>query len=151
MVANRRGIMVPSAAAAAPAADQRFELAKVSAAQRAAGNIAVLDSIKAAAPAPGVVRGDVGTVAKRIDARTFALRDGIWTDIRYRVGMETIVIKPFSKAYFDLLSQLPELRSTFALGDRVIVVGKSLAISLDEGKGASELTTSMRATIARAW
>jgi len=123
----------------------------VSAAQRAAGNIAVLDSIKAAAPAPGVVRGDVGTVAKRIDARTFALRDGIWTDIRYRVGMETIVIKPFSKAYFDLLSQLPELRSTFALGDRVIVVGKSLAISLDEGKGASELTTSMRATIARAW
>jgi hypothetical protein len=65
--------------------------------------------------------------------------------------METIIIKPYSKAYFDLLTLLPELRSTFALGDRVIVVGKSVAITLDEAKGASEITTGMRATIARAW
>jgi Ca-activated chloride channel family protein len=150
MVANRRGLMVPATAAPAmaPAADQRFELAKTSAAQRAAANIAVVDSIKAAAPASS---GDVGAGMRRIDARTFTLRDGVWTDIRFRAGVETIIIKPYSKAYFDLLSQLPELRSVFALGDRVIAVGKSIAISLDESKGASELTAGMRATIARAW
>jgi len=79
------------------------------------------------------------------------LRDSVWTDVRFRAGMETIIIKPYSKGYFDLLTQLPELRSIFALGDRVIVVGKSVAISLDETKGASEISASMRATIARAW
>jgi Ca-activated chloride channel family protein len=154
LVANRRGILTPTNAggAAPPAADQRFEMAKAAAAQRAVGNIASLDSIKAAAPvAGGMARGDVGASPKRIDARTFTLRDSVWTDVRFRAGMETIIIKPYSKAYFDLLTQLPELRSVFALGDRVIVVGKSVAISLDAAKGAGEISASMRATIARAW
>ena len=88
---------------------------------------------------------DAAVNTRRVDARTFTLRDGVWTDVRFRTGMETIIIKPYSKAYFDLLTQLPELRSTFALGDRVIVVGKSVAISLDDAKGASEITATMRA------
>jgi len=154
LVANRRGILTPTMAppAAAPAADQRFEMAKAAAAQRAVGNIASLDSIKAAAPASGgAARGDVGANTRRIDARTFALRDSVWTDVRFRAGMETIIIKPYSKAYFDLVGQLPELRSAFALGDRVIIVGKSLAISLDDSKGAAELTDTIRKSIARGW
>ena len=152
LAVNRRGTMVPAMGtpAAAPVADQRFELAKASAAQRSASNIAVLDSLKAAAPAADATRGASGATRK-IDARTFALRDGVWTDLRFRAGMETIIIKPYSKAYFDLLTQLPELRSTFTLGDRVIVVGKSLAISLDDAKGAAELSDAMRKSIARGW
>ncbi|HEY6829718.1 MAG TPA: VIT domain-containing protein [Gemmatimonadaceae bacterium] len=152
LAVNRRGTMVPAMGtpAVAPVADQRFELAKASAAQRSASNIAVLDSLKAAAPAADATRGASGATRK-IDARTFALRDGVWTDLRFRAGMETIIIKPYSKAYFDLLTQLPELRSTFTLGDRVIVVGKSLAISLDDAKGAAELSDAMRKSIARGW
>jgi len=152
LAVNRRGVMAPAmgAPAAMPLADQRFELAKASAAQRSASNIAVLDSLKAAAPAADASRGTSGAT-RRIDARTFALRDGVWTDLRFRAGMETIIIKPYSKAYFDLLTQLPELRSTFTLGDRVIVVGKSVAISLDDAKGAAELSDAMRTSIARGW
>ena len=152
LAVNRRGVMVPAmgAPAAMPAADQRFELAKAAAAQRSMSNIAVLDSLKAAAPAADAGRSASSTTRK-IDARTFALRDGVWTDLRFRAGMETIIIKPYSKAYFDLLTQLPELRSTFTLGDRVIVVGKSLAISLDDAKGAAELSDLMRKSIARGW
>lgn len=155
LVANRRGILSPAPASGAPqmapVAEQRFELAKASSAQRAAGNVAMLDSLRAAAPASADARLDAAVNTRRVDARTFILRDGVWTDARFRTGMETIIIKPYSKAYFDLLTLLPELRSTFALGDRVIVVGKSVAITLDEAKGASEITTGMRATIARAW
>ena len=156
LVANRRGIIGPASGAPqmAPVAEQRFELAKASAAQRAVGNVAALDSMRAAAPASADARRDARDAAvntRKIDARTFTLRDGVWTDARFRTSMETIIIKPYSKAYFDLLTQLPELRSTFALGDRVIVVGKSVAISLDDAKGASEITATMRATIARAW
>jgi len=155
LVANRRGIIGAAPASGAPqmapVAEQRFELAKASAAQRAAGNVAILDSIRAAAPVSADARRDAAANTRKVDARTFTLRDGVWTDARFRTGMETIIIKPYSKAYFDLLTLLPELRSTFALGDRVIVVGKSVAISLDETKGASEITTCMRSAIARAW
>ena len=146
---NVRGVVLP-AAAAAPAADQRFELAKTAAAQRAAGSVAVLDSI-AARPAGEFARRDGAATTRRIDARTFELRDGVWTDARFRAGMETIIIKPYSKAYFDLLNQLPELRATFALGNRVIVVGKSLAIGLDDAKGAEDLSDAMRKSVARGW
>jgi len=152
LAVNRRGVMAPamSAPAAMRVADQKFELAKTSAAQRAASNIAVLDSLKASAAASDMTRGTSATT-RRIDARTFALRDGVWTDLRFRAGMETIIIKPYSKAYFDLLTQLPELRPSFALGNRVIVVGKSLAISLDDAKGVAELSDATRKTIARGW
>jgi len=150
MVANRRGVMAPASVAGAMprVAEQRFEMAKAASAQRAVASVAVVDSMAAA---PGVdMRRDAATL-RRIDARTFTLRDGVWTDARFRTGMETIIIKPYSKAYFDLVSQFPELRSVFALGNRVIVVGKSVAISLDESKGASELTAALQSSIARGW
>jgi len=153
MVANRRGVMAPASAAGAmaPVAEQRFEMAKAASAQRAVASVAVVDSMKAAATPPSAdMRRDAATL-RRIDARTFTLRDGVWTDARFRTGMETIIIKPYSKAYFDLVSQFPELRSVFALGNRVIVVGKSIAISLDESKGASELTAALQSSIARGW
>ena len=157
VMANRRGVVIPAmgartagAPAAMPVAEQRFEQAKASAAQRAASNVAVLDSITAVTPRSDMSR-DAAAATRKIDARTFVLRDGVWTDVRFRAGMETIIIKPYSKAYFDLLSQLPELRSVFTLGDRVIVVGKSIAISLEDSKGAAELSDAMRKSIARGW
>ena len=59
-------------------------------------------------------------------------------------------IKPFSKAYFDLLAQLPELRGASALGDRVIVVGRDRAISFADD-GVSELSPATIATLVKAW
>ena len=82
-----------------------------------------------------------------IDGRTFVLRDGAWTDIRFKPEMKKTVIKPFSKAYFDVIAQLPELRAVFALGQRVIVVGKASAIELNDN-GVSELDA---VALARAW
>ena len=151
IVANRRGLLSPVSAPASMAAEQRFESAKAAAAQRAVSSVAMLDSIKVSVPAAADARRDGATTTRKIDARTFVLQSGVWTDVRFRPGMETIIIKPYSKAYFDLLSQLPELRSTFALGDRVIVVGKSVAIRLDDSKGTAELSDAMRKSIARGW
>ncbi len=149
--ANRRGLMAPAmnAPAAMPLAEQRFELAKASAAQRAASSVAVLDSMTGSTPRD-MSRNAAGTTRK-IDGRTFTLRDGVWTDIRFRGGMETIIIKAYSKAYFDLLTQLPELRSIFTLGDRVIAAGKSIAISVDDSKGVADLSDAVRKSITRGW
>jgi hypothetical protein len=64
--------------------------------------------------------------------------------------METTTIKPFSKAYFDLVAALPELREVFALGPRVIVVGRTRAIVLAE-HGLTETSPNVLASIARDW
>jgi len=39
-------------------------------------------------------------------------------------------VKPFSDAYFKLLEVQPDLRDVFAIGERAIVAGRSMAIEL---------------------
>jgi Ca-activated chloride channel family protein len=119
--------------------EQRFEQAKAASAQQATISVAQLDS---SVP--------VSTTMKRVDARTFTLSNGVWTDVRYKSGAKTVSVKAYSKAYFDLIEQLPELRAVFALGDRVIVVGRDAAITVSDS-GAGELSAAELARIVRGW
>ncbi len=149
MGAGGRGGVGPAVAASMPASPQiaRFEIAKQASAQRDAGSIAALDSMSKVAnraPAPGRPSTRV------VDGHTFELRDSVWTDARLTAATQVTRIKPFSKAYFDLLDRLPELRAPFGLGDRVTVVGKLRAISLADD-GASDLSSAALAALATAW
>jgi len=132
--------------AAAGARDQKFEAAKAASAQRSANSVAMLDSIRATSELRK--EGDVST--RRIDGRTFALKSGVWTDARYRAGMTTIKIKPFSTVYFDLMKELPDLRAVFAIGDRLIVVGRDRAIELSDD-GVETMTAQTLSALTKAW
>lgn len=55
--------------------------------------------------------------------KTFILLDEVWTDTTFEPdNMETEKVEFLSDAYFDLLSEIPELAEYFAIGERVIVV-----------------------------
>ncbi|MEP6492028.1 MAG: VIT domain-containing protein [bacterium] len=167
-VANRRQAMIgpmPAAAGGQPqltgvvatAADSRtarFESAKTASAQRSANSVAMLDSMFAAAsPAPTSRVGsthDASASTRTLNGRTFILRDSVWTDARYSASMPTTKIKPFSKAYFDIVDQVPELRAAFALGGRVTVVGRDRAIALTND-GVSDMTPAALAAFVKAW
>ena len=151
--AGRNAMPVLAAiATGAPAAEMRFESAKAASAQRAARSLATLDSLAYAkrerAPAPSKDNKAMST--QTVNGHSFVLRDGVWTDERFTSSMQTTKIKPFSKAYFDLVVALPELRASLALGDRVIVVGRDRAISMSDD-GVSELSPALLAAIVRAW
>ena len=135
----------PSPASFAPIA--RFEQAKAASAQRGAVSLAVLDSLSVESD-----RGSNSAAAstKRVAGRTFNLRDKRWTDVRYHAGMTTTTIAPYSKAYFDVMDQLPELRAVFALGGEIVVVGHDRAIVVADG-GVEELTATAVSALARAW
>ena len=137
----------PASAVAGGTADQRFESAKAASAQRSMTNLVAVDSLARAVAAPANTER-IST--RRIEGRTFELRDSVWTDMRYRPTMPTTMIKPFSQAYFDLVARLPELRAASALGTRVVVVGRDRAISLSE-KGAAQLSAAELTTIAGSW
>ena len=131
-----------AAAPQAASADARFEQAKAASAQRMTRTIAVADSMMSA--------GERNDGTRRIDGRTFVLRDGVWTDARFKPDMKKTMIKPFSKAYFDVIDQLPELRAAFALGEKVVVVGKTRAIELSDS-GVSEMSASALAALVANW
>lgn len=134
----------PSALSDAAQRSLRFESAKAASAQRTANSVAALDSMSAAGTATTAASTRV------VNGHTFVLRDGVWTDARYVPTMPTTKIRPFSKAYFDIVAQLPELRAAFALGDRVIVVGRDRAISSGDD-GVAELSGSTLAALVKAW
>lgn len=82
-------------------------------------------------------------------ARTFYDKDGLWVDSEYEGTVETLKVKRYSAAYFQLLKNTPELGKYFAIGDDVIFMirGKAVEIS-DEGK--SELSAAeLRSLIGR--
>jgi len=124
--------------------DRQFEGAKVASEQRAAKSLAAVDLAASAPPISNAA------ALRKEQGRTFVLRDGIWTDVRYQSSMKTVSVKPYSKAYFDLLSQLPELRGVFAIGDKLIAVGKSTAISVSDA-GVNELSAAELSRVARDW
>jgi Ca-activated chloride channel family protein len=107
---------------------QAFESARESAKLRAATNLA--DAEMNAAPGQNV---------RRVGARTFALRGDTWIDMARRDSMETVKVRAFSDAYFKLVDAIPELRDVLAIGDKVIVAGKNIAIEIgDEGIATME-------------
>jgi len=76
----------------------------------------------------GAVDGDFGGYVQQnpiqtVGGKTFLLLDGVWTDTEYQPDtMTTQKVDFLSDAYFDLLTQRPELGEYLALGERVIVV-----------------------------
>ncbi len=125
-----------------------FETAKAASLQRSVYTIAAVDSLARAAG--GRDEKDASNASRRIDGRTFNLSDGVWTDARYHADVHVTTIKPYSRAYFDLVKRLPELKPVFAIGDRVVVVGKTEAIRVDES-GVSELKAGDLAALVRKW
>ena len=114
------GVGTSRVAAPAPAAVQ-FEAAKTASEQRAA------TSVMAADAAAGI-RDDASV--RRAGNVTFVLRDGVWTDVRYKGTGTVLRVKPYSEAYFKLLDIDPDLREAFSIGERAIVAGKNMAIEL---------------------
>ena len=115
------GVVTTGAATAAAPAAVQFEAAKSAAAQRSATNMSMADSAAGVAADANVQRA--GNV-------TFVLRDGVWTDVRYKNSGPVLRVKPFSDAYFKLLELQPDLRDAFSIGERAIVAGRSMAIEL---------------------
>ena len=128
-------------AAPAAAPSVQFEAAKAASAQRAATSLAVADS------AAGVVSD---ARIKRAGNHTFVLRDGIWTDTQYKGSGTVLRVKPFSDAYFKVIELQPDLRDAFAVGDRVIVAGRSVAIELSPN-GQEQLSDRDQALLRDRW
>jgi Ca-activated chloride channel family protein len=128
-----RGTMPP--ATAPTANEQRFEAARSAAVQRDAKSMAELES-------------DVGVGTRTVGTRLFRLEGGVWKDAALTAAHRTVRVKPFSALYFDLMKRVEQLGPVFALGERVIVAGKGVAIELApdglERLGEQELNTLVR-------
>ncbi|HXD22862.1 MAG TPA: VIT domain-containing protein [Gemmatimonadaceae bacterium] len=132
--------MQPGAGAAnAPAL--QFEAAKAASEQRAATSLGALDK--------DVLR-DAGQSVRLAGNRTFTLQDSVWTEARPLDGRPVVKVKAFSPAYFALVQNVPELAPLFAVGERVRVLGRHVAIEMAPD-GLSELDAAALAAVVKNW
>jgi Ca-activated chloride channel family protein len=70
------------------------------------------------------VTGSAGATIQRVGARTFYLRDGVWTDseITAETRLPETVVTFGSDEYFALIRRIPALGQYLALGEQVAVV-----------------------------
>ena len=127
-----------AAPSAAPAI--QFEAARAAAEQRSAKSVAAADAAAGVAATADM---------RRVGTRVFH-RDGErWVDARMKSELRVYQVKAYSAAYFSLLDRLPELREAFAIGDRVLVAGRTVAIEVVED--GAELSASDVESIVRNW
>jgi Ca-activated chloride channel family protein len=130
---------------AAPRArkEQEFAAAKQAASQRDAKSLADVD-------ASAQVVGELQKNMRQVEQRTFQLVNGVWIDARQTPTMRTVQVKPFSPLYFELVQQLSGLGPVLALGERVIVAGRAVAIEFTP-TGQERLSESDIRSLVAAW
>ena len=140
---------------------QAFAQAKAAAGQRASVTLSAADSVSRVAAGvlgPGVASdaGAAGGVAngdvRHAGDRTFVWRDSVWTDTRYTAaaGLRILRVQAYSDAYFALAQLVPDLHAAFAIGDRVLVVGRSIVIAVTPA-GATRLSGPDIAAVRAGW
>jgi Ca-activated chloride channel homolog len=135
------------APASAPAPrDAQFDAARLASAQRSVSTMAKMDSMSVADS-----RRSTDANEQKVGGRTFRLDSGVWTDVRPAGTTRAVTIKAYSKAYFDLLKQLPELSSIMGLGEQITVVGRGVVISIRTASGTETLSGAELDRITREW
>lgn len=125
----------PPPVAASPAArrDAQFKAAKASQEQRAAVSLQSADAVEREEAAAA------GVQMRRAGTRMFQQVDGVWNDVRVTPDMKRVKVKAYSAAYFALAEQLTGLREALALGEKVVVAGRAVAIEVAD-TGAETLS-----------
>lgn len=129
----------PPPAAPVPTNEARFEQSRQAAAQRDAKSVAALDSMSAAV-----------SNTRQVGTRQFAQAGKVWTDQRYVPTQRLVQVKTFSPLYFELITQLPDLKEALALGDEVLVAGRNVAIQVGTS-GLERMTPRQLQDLVRAW
>lgn len=142
---NTSGTSAPPSTVAPQAAarEMAFESARKAVVMRGTTSLGAADAFAEREEAGG------GKV-RRAGDRVFALRDSVWTDLRASDSLPRIAVQPYSAAYFELLRLVPELGAPFALGDRVLVKGRRVAIEIS-ATGMATLSDEDRARVTSDW
>ncbi|MGQ0642723.1 MAG: VWA domain-containing protein [Gemmatimonadaceae bacterium] len=141
--ARSQPVVTTGAAVAMNRKEQEFNAAKQAAGQRDAKS---LDDVDASAQ----LGREQQQSMRQVEQRTFQLVNGVWTDVRQTPAMRTVQVKPFSPLYFDLVKQLNGLGLVLALGERVIVAGRAVAIEFI-ATGQERMSESDVRSLVAAW
>ena len=117
---------------AAQTGGQAFERARSSSKLADSKSLAAADAAaddRLASLAPGT--GSALTT-RRAGGRLFVLRGQVWTDVGHADRITITEVEAYSRAYFELVRQLPELAPCLTVGNQILIAGKRESIRLTD-------------------
>jgi Ca-activated chloride channel homolog len=109
---------------AAQTGPQAFERARASAKLADSKTLAAADEV-ASSRLETLTVGAAGASATRlVGGRLFVGRDQVWTDVGHADRITVTAVVAYSKAYFELVRQLPELAPYLSVGNEVVIAGR---------------------------
>ena len=115
---------------AAQAGTGAFERARASSKFSDSKTLAAADS--AAADRLESLSREIGAKAetRRIAGRLFVQRGQVWTDVAHTGRITVTDVAAYSRAYFDLVRQLPEVAPYLTVGNEILIAGRRASVRI---------------------
>ncbi|HEX5963262.1 MAG TPA: VIT domain-containing protein [Gemmatimonadales bacterium] len=105
-----------------------FERSRASAKLSEVKTLAAADAAAAYDTSSVVPAGESPASSRRVGGRLFVQRGRVWTDVGHADRISITEIAAYSRAYFDLVRQLPEVAQYLAVGGEVLIAGRRESI-----------------------
>jgi Ca-activated chloride channel family protein len=113
---------------AAQTGAQAFDRARASSKLADSKTLAATEEV-ASSRLESLARGGSAAPATRLVAgRLFIRRDQVWTDVAHADRITVTAVVAYSKAYFELVRQLPEVAPYLSVGDEVLIAGRRASV-----------------------
>lgn len=105
-----------------------FDRARASSKFSESKSLADADSMASARLATLSPSSSAVPATRRSGGRIFVMRGQVWTDIAHTDRITVTEVEAYSRAYFDLVRQLPELAAYLPVGEQLLIAGKRASI-----------------------
>jgi Ca-activated chloride channel homolog len=107
-----------------------FERARASAKLSETKTLAAADSEASDRLESLSTRGAAAPETRRAGGRLFIRRGRVWTDAAQADRITVTDITAYSKAYFELVRQLPEVAPYLSVGDEILIAGRKASVRI---------------------
>jgi Ca-activated chloride channel family protein len=107
-----------------------FERARSSAKLSDSKSLAAADAAAADQLARIAPEAASSVATQRVGGRLFLLRGEVWTDVGHTDRITITEVAAYSRAYFDLVRQLPEIAQYLTVGDQILIAGRRASIRI---------------------
>ncbi|HEV7366661.1 MAG TPA: VIT domain-containing protein [Gemmatimonadales bacterium] len=115
---------------AAQTGAQAFDRARASSKLADSKTLAATDEV-ASSRLESLAKDESAASATRLVAgRLFIRRGQVWTDVAHADRITVTAVAAYSKAYFDLVRQLPEVAPYLLVGDEVLIAGRRASVQV---------------------
>jgi Ca-activated chloride channel family protein len=109
---------------------QAFDRARASAKLAESKTLAAAEEVASSRLESFAKDQSTASATRLVAGRLFIRRGQVWTDVAHADRITVTAVVAYSRAYFDLVRQLPEVAPYLSVGDEVLIAGRRASVQV---------------------